>query len=51
MQRNNHFTVQFLLSKISENYKLKNLTQAMLRRPAKMSEKLWTPLYIVITLI
>ncbi len=33
----NHGTVHFLLTKISENYKIKNLIEAMLRRLFKMT--------------
>jgi hypothetical protein len=37
----NHGTVHFSLTKISENYKIKNLIEAMLRRLVKMIKQLW----------
>ncbi len=37
----NHGAVHFSLTKISKNYKIKNLIDAMLRRLAKMTKHLW----------
>jgi hypothetical protein len=37
----NHGTAHFSLTKISENYKIKNLIEAMLRRLVKIRKQLW----------
>jgi hypothetical protein len=39
--KNNHGTVHFSLMEIGKNNKPKNLWEAMLRRMAKVTEKVW----------
>ncbi len=47
----NNGTVHFLLTKLTENYKIKNLIEVMLRRLEKLTKQLWDTviLYIVPT--